>query len=77
MVDRLRASRRGTLYWAVGADSSASVKDWRNWSTKDVTTIIVPVEIDAHAVLVRQGKAQPHPAIRAFIKEHGLYDSGS
>ena len=51
------------------------MKDWRNWQSKEVMTVVLPIEIDAHAVLVRQGKALAHPAIRDFIREHGLYEN--
>lgn len=73
LVDYLRTSQSGTLYWAVGADSAESVKDWRNWKDKQVTTLVLPIEIHAHAVLVRTGQALAHPAIRPFIKQRHLY----
>ena len=73
LVDHLRAARSGRLFWAVGADSSSSVKDWRNWGSKGVTTVVLPIEIDAHAVLVRRGEAKPHPAIQELIRTEKLY----
>lgn len=74
-VNHSRAARSGELYWAVGEDSAGSVQRWRNWDKLGVTTVIVPVVIDLHATTIRIGDADVHPAIAAFVVQHGLYNS--
>ncbi len=74
LVDYLRQKFPGKLFWAAGEDSADSIKDWRNWKQKGVTTLVLPIEIHAHAALVRQGSALPHPAIADYVKTHKLYE---
>ena len=75
VVSDLRSRLPGRLYWAVGEDSADSVERWRNWGSLRVTTIVCPLRIPVHATDVRTGVAEPHPALRPLIEQHGLYTS--
>ena len=61
------------LLWLVGADTSSSVKKWRDWESLHVGLVVAPITINIHAIDIRAGGAQIHPAIRNFIASHGLY----
>ncbi len=73
VVQELRATLPGTLYWAVGADIADSVSNWRNWGNLGVTSVIVPIQVLTHSTEVREHRADIHPAAAEFAKKHQLF----
>ncbi|MCB0324969.1 MAG: adenylyltransferase/cytidyltransferase family protein [Bdellovibrionales bacterium] len=73
LVARLRDLRRGAIYWAVGEDGAASVRQWRNWEQLDITAVVLPVIDPVHATDIRLGLAPVHHALLGFCRKHGLY----
>lgn len=61
------------LSWAVGADSSETVKSWKDWDDLNIPLVVAPVEIMIHAEAIRAGKEDLHPAIKDFADKHKLY----
>lgn len=63
----------GECCFAVGADSAESVKSWKDWQSLQVTTVVVEIEINIHSTSIRDDISLSHPAVRALIEKHGLY----
>jgi len=62
------------LIWAVGPDIAAEVQGWSDgWLMQNVPTTLVPETIKVHATDIREGRAEPHPAIISYVHEHRLY----
>lgn len=72
-VSYARRTRPGLVHWAVGEDQAQSISTWKDWSTQNVETEIIPIDIDIHATLVRTHQAPAHPALVDFIHQHHLY----
>ena len=73
LVHLIREKRRGTMYWAVGEDIADEVKNWRNWTTLGVSSVVLPIEPQIHAADIRSGHAEVLPSIREFVRKHNLY----
>ncbi len=68
-----RATFQGTAQWTISSDSSGSELRWKDWAPLAVPMKVMPIVIDVHATAVREGIHPPLPAIRQFIRAHGLF----
>lgn len=73
LVKKFRAQRQGTLYWAVGEDIADQVKDWKEWPSLGVSSVVLPIEPIVHAADIRSGRAKVLPSLKEFVKKHSLY----
>lgn len=72
-LEYAQRSYGSSIYWAIGADSAHSVKNWRNWEGMNLTVVVCPVTEAVHSTDVRLNNASPHPAVQDYITAHSLY----
>lgn len=68
-----REQFEGPHRWTISTDSAGTEVRWKDWAPLKVEMRVMPIEIDVHATAVREGKHPPLPAIREFIRKHGLF----
>ena len=73
ILDILKNSGEKNLLWAIGEDLKESAKKWKDWDTKGIPFLILPILNGYSATSVREKSIPPHPAIGEYIKNNILY----
>ena len=68
-----RSKYGSDIRWLVGPGDKASSAKWFNWDTEGCDVIEFSSQYPYHSTDVRAGVVSPHPAIKQFILDHGLY----
>lgn len=73
LITHLGLTQDRHVCWAIGEDLAFEVTKWKNWERMHFTAITFPIKVDIRATQIREGHAEPHPAIVEFAKKHNLY----
>ena len=68
-----RLAPESDLMWAIGEDLVDEINDWKNWSTKGIPAVVVPIKPNIHATDVRAGTVSLLPELQAIVDKHKLY----
>lgn len=73
VVTRLKHLGYTNIFWAIGEDLKDSAPKWKNWGTEGCPLIVLPLVEGISSTQIRNGKIEPHPALKSYIESKKLY----
>jgi cytidyltransferase-like protein len=73
LIEKVREKQKGKIMWAIGEDLIESSKGWKDWNTKGVPFLVLPILNGFSGTSVRGNKILPHVALRKYVEINNLY----